>query len=123
MPAGYSGSYGFNGTKLTLQPSKGQWESKDILGRDGSGRAIYPSMGDFTLIWGIMSTSEFKQLNDYFLYVSNTGTIVSDLPKWGDVDYLFYSYSGTLLNRPSVGSYFSEYVEDVRLLITNIRVS
>ena len=53
-----------------------------------------------------MSTAELKQVNDAYLAVSNTGTAVVDLPKWGDNDYVFYSYSGTVLSRPTVGAYF-----------------
>jgi len=119
---GYSGTYAFNGTDLILSPTEGKWEPKATIGRDGEGRPIYPALGDFTMSWGLMSTSEFKQLNDMYEYVSNTGTVVSDLPKWGDNDYLFYSYSGTLLNRPTVGAYFVGYVSDVQLVVTSIRV-
>jgi hypothetical protein len=122
MPSGFSGSYGINGVALTLQPSEGRWEAKSTLGRDGEGRPIYPAIGEFTLSWGLMSTSEFKQLNDVYLSVSNSGTVVSELPKWGDVDYLYYAYSGTIVDRPTVGAYFVGYVSDVRMTIGKIRV-
>lgn len=122
MPAGFSGSYGINGVALTLQPTGGQWEAKDTLGYDGDGRPIYPPMGEFTLNWGLMSTSEFKQLNDFYTSVSNTGTVSTELPKWGDSDYLYYSYSGTIINRPTVGEYFVGYVTDVKMTVGKIRV-
>lgn len=122
MTQGYSGSYAVNGTNFSLQPSEGRWEPKDIIGRDGQGRGIYPALGDFTIMWDFMTTSEFKQLNDFYEYVSNTGTSVVDLPKWGDNDYLFYSYSGTIINRPTAGSYFEKHYQSVQLLITGIRV-
>ena len=121
MPAGYSGSYGVNGIKLTLQPSQGVWEGLDIIGFDGDGRPIYPSVGEFTLSWGLMSTSELKQINDIYLSVSNTGTVVTELPKWGDTDYLYYAYSGTIVDRPTVGEYFMGYVTNVALVIGKIR--
>ena len=70
-----------------------------------------------------MSTAELKQVNDAYLAVSNTGTAVVDLPKWGDNDYVFYSYSGTVLSRPTVGAYFAGFVEDVTLVISSIRIS
>ena len=122
MPSGYSGTYGINATAFTLQPSQGQWEEKSSIGTDGSGHPIYPAHGEFTLTWGIMSTSEFKQLNDFYNIVSNTGTVVTELPKWGDTDYIFYSYSGTVLSRPVAGAYFSTYVTNVKLSISKIRV-
>lgn len=122
MTQGFSGSYGINGTVLSLQPSQGQWSDKEPLGRDGSGRPIYPAFAEFTLQWGLMGIADLKQINDAYLAVSNTGTAVVDLPKWGDSDYRFYSYSGTVLSRPSVGGYFAEYVEDVSLVISSIRV-
>lgn len=119
---GASGTYALNGTDLTLSPTEGKWEAKSIIGRDGEGRPIYSSLGDFTMTWGLMSTSEFKQLNDVYEYVSNTGTVVADLPKWGDADYIFYSYSGTIVNRPTAGAYFVGYVSDVQLVVSSIRV-
>lgn len=122
MTAGYSGSYGINGTNLSLSPTQGAWEDKSIVGFDGEGRPIYSALTSFTLSWGLMSTSDFKQLSDFYLYVSNTGTVISDLPKWGDVDYLFESYTGTIVQRPTAGAYFSEHVEDVKLVISHIRV-
>lgn len=118
---GYSGSYALNGTNLTLQPSSGMWDAKEIVGYDGSGRPIYPAVAEFTLSWDLVPTSDLKQLIDFYDYVSNTGSVVADLPKWGDNDYMFYSYSGTFPNRPTVGAYFVGYVTDVKMVINNIR--
>ena len=123
MPAGYSGSFGVNGVAFQLPPTQGKWEAKEIIGYDGSGHPIYPAVGEFTMQWGLMSTADFKQLNDFYLSVSVTGTVVSELPKWGDVGYLYYAYSGTIINRLTVGEYFAEHVKDVTMLISNIRVT
>jgi hypothetical protein len=122
MPAGYSGTYGVNGVALTLQPTSGQWEAKSSLGFDGNGHPIYPPMGEFTLSWDLISTNDFKQLNDFYESVSNTGTVTTELPKWGDVDYLFYSYSGTVWQRPTAGEYFMRYVTGVKMTVSRIRV-
>lgn len=119
---GYTGSFAINGTKITLQPEEFNWEDFPILGRDGNGKPIYPAIGEFKLQWGFMTTSEFKQINDFYNTILVTGTAVVDLPKWGDDGYLFYSYSGTHLNRPVANAYFNQYVKDVTLLVTNIRV-
>ena len=59
---GLSGTYSVNNVQLTLQPTKGNWETKPTLGFDGSGRPIYPSMGEFSLGWDLMSTTDLKQL-------------------------------------------------------------
>ena len=118
---GYTGSYAINGTKIS-QPTNGKWLDKETLGLDGNGRPIYPAFVEFEMNWGIISTSDFKLLNDYFNYSNASGTVVVDLPKWGDTDYLFYSYSGTQMSRPIAGEYFSGYITNARLLITSIRV-
>lgn len=118
---GYSGSYAINGLKL-LQPTNHQWVEFDILGIDGNGRPVYPQIGEYQLEWGLMPTSDLKTLIDFANFSLTTGTCVVDLPKWGDNDYLFYSYSGTYISRPTVGSYFAEHVENVRLIVRNIRI-
>ncbi len=120
MTQGYSGSYSINGV-TTLYPTQGKWTDRELLGMDGNGRPIYPPIGEFEMSWQLMSTSDLKKLVDAYNAVISTGTAVVDLPKWGNVDYLFYSYSGTFVSRPVVGAYFAEHVEDVRLIITNIR--
>jgi hypothetical protein len=122
MPSGFSGSYGVNGVALTLQPTSGQWEAKSPLGFDGNGHPIYPPMGEFTLSWGLISTGELAQLINFYESVSNTGTVVTELPKWGDSNYLFYSYSGTIIQRPTVGEYFQGWVSDVKMIVSRIRV-
>ena len=118
---GITGSYAINGTPFSLSPTQGQWGSKDSIGIDGSGHPIYQPFTDFTVTWGYLTPSEFKQINDQFEIVASTGTAVVDLPKWGDADYSFFSYSGTILNRPTVGEYFEGYFSNVTLLITRIR--
>lgn len=118
---GYSGSYSINGVKI-LQPTSHQWSEFDILGIDGNGRPIYPQIGEYQLDWASMSISDLSTLINFANFSLTTGTCVVDLPKWGDNDYLFYSYSGTYISFPIVGSYFAEYVEDVRLIIRNIRI-
>ena len=122
MTSGFSGTFAINGTDLTLKPTSGAWEAKEIIGYDGSGRPIYPAVGEFTLSWDLVPTADMKQLLDFYDYVSNTGSCVVDLPKWGDVDYLFYSYSGTFPNRPTAGEYFMGYIGSVKMVISGIRV-
>lgn len=120
---GYSGTYAFNGSNLQLPPSEGQWGQRESIGMDGNGRPIYPSVRTFTMTWNLMSVNDLQQLINAQLAVANTGSSVVDLPKWGASAYLFESYSGAFVNEPSVGKYFAEHVEDVNLLITNVRTN
>lgn len=119
MTQGYSGSYSINGVSI-LPPTQGRWVERDLISHDGNGRPIYAAIGEFEMTWQLMSTSDLKQLIDV-ARASQTGTVVSDLPQWGHADWIFQSYSGTYANRPSAGAYFAEYVEDITLLISNLR--
>jgi hypothetical protein len=117
---GLSGSYAFNGSNLTLQPETGQWQERDSFGIDGAGHPIYSRVRSFELVWGLVSMSELNQITTFYNQVQNTGTCSVDLPKWGDSQYLFTTYSGATLQEPTVGTYFETYVQDVRLVILNI---
>lgn len=121
MTQGYTGSFALNGSNLTLQPSTFGWENRDVLGTDGNGKPIYSALGSFQMYWGLMSTSELRQLILISDSVSATGTVVADLPEWGNADYYFKSYSGAVMQRPQVGEYFNTFVTDVRLVISNLR--
>lgn len=118
---GFSGTFAFNGTTLSLSPTTTQWGNKDEIGTGGDGHGIYPAITDYTMEWVLMPTSDFKQLQDFYLVSSTTGSVVADLPEYGNVDYIFKSYTGTILTRPQVGKYFAEHVSDVRLVLRNIR--
>jgi hypothetical protein len=117
-----SGTYSINGVALNLQPTSGKWEDKPSLGFDGNGHPIYPPTTDFTMTWDLISTNDLNQLTNFYNAVSNTGTVVTELPKWGDVNYLFYSYSGTIVQRPTVSEYFQYYVTGVKMVVSKIRV-
>ena len=116
---GYSGSYAINGGSI-LQPTTHQWANQSPLGLDGNGRPLYPALKEYELGWGLMSANDLETLIQYSQYSLLTGTVVVDLPKWGD-DFMFQSYSGTYVQRPSVGSYFTDHVPDVRIIVSNIR--
>ena len=123
MGAGYSGTYAFNGTDLNIPPSEGRWKERPSYGIDGGGHTIYSSVRDFEMSWDLVSVANLQQIIGVYNTVSNTGTAVSCLPKWGDPTYLFYNYSGTVLTEPTVGAYFQEFVQDVKLLILNVRTN
>ena len=120
---GLSGTYAINNTDLTLQPTEGKWVERTNYGLDGGGHSVYAQNRKFQMEWVLISTSDAKQIIDFYNAVGNTGTVVSCLPKWGDVDYTFYNYSGTVLQEPEVGAYFQGYIESVKMLIVNIRTN
>jgi hypothetical protein len=117
---GTSGSYAINGVELSLQPSTANWVGRDKLGTDGNNRPIYPSIHSFEMKWELMPVSDLSRLINAQLS-SVTGSLVVDLPKWGDANYTFYSYSGTYVDEPEVGEYFVEHVTNVRFLISGIK--
>lgn len=121
MSTGYSGSYAINGTNLILPPTEAGWENRNELGIDGGGHPVYPAVRQFDFSWGIAHPNDVKQILDAYEAVSNTGTVVFDLPRWGDADYIFDSYSGCTMREPQVGNYFEGYFKDVRLTLLLVR--
>ena len=116
-----TGSYAINNVEITIQPTDGKWLPRDPLGVDGNGHFVYPPYREFEMSWGLLSTSDINQLYNFFASIGNTGTAVVNLPKWADVNYTFYAYSGCILQEPSIGVYFSENITDVTLVVTKIR--
>lgn len=112
--------YKINGTTLDIQPQYGEWREREEIGRDGNGRPIYPAPREFEIKWGLISMSEWNQLQTFFGSVGATGTSVVDLPKYSGPSWLFQSYSGCILSEPIVGQFFEEHVSDVRLLVSKI---
>lgn len=121
MSTGLSGTYAVNGTDLSLQPTEGKWNQRDAYGYDGAGHPIYSSFRTFELKWQLISTSDLSQMITFFNTVSSTGTLAVDLPQYGANAYQFSRYSGCTLNEVQVGAYFSEYVQDVTLLVLQVR--
>jgi hypothetical protein len=114
-------TYKINGQSFVIPPTSGQWIAREVLGISGSGHGIYPSVRQFQLSWQLLSTSGSYQLQQWFNSVGATGTVVIDLPKYGDAGYVFQSYTGAVLREPTLANYFSEHIFDVNLLVTNIR--
>lgn len=114
-------TYKINSTSLTAQPETGQWIDREELGRDGNGRPIYPAPREFEMRWGFISMSDWSQLRTFFQSVGSTGTVSVDLPQYGSSSWAFRTYSGCILNEPTTGRFFEEYVSDVRLIVTKIQ--
>ena len=114
-------SYKINGTTLTLQPETGKWSDNEQIGVDGNGHAIYSATREFELQWGVMSMSEWNELNGLFSAIGSTGTAVVELPQYAGSSWAFHEYSGTVLREPRVGDFFEQHVTDVTMLIVKIK--
>lgn len=119
MTTGLSGTYAVNTTDIC--PESAHWTDRDVLGIDGNGHPIYPSLRTFEFSWGFMSMADYGVLQSARNLVGSTGTVTADLPDLSASDFRFTRYSGTIIHEPTVGAYFVDYVSDVRLLISNIR--
>jgi hypothetical protein len=118
---GASGTYALNNVDLQLQPTTGKWTGKGDYGIDGGGHPVYSAFQNFELTWNLISTQDAKQIIDAYNLVGSTGTVISCLPEWGALDYVFKNYSGTTLREPEVGEYFEGYITSVSMTILNIR--
>lgn len=90
-------------------------------GFDGGAHPIYSALRSFEMTFDLGSPSDVKEFIDIYNSVSATGSFVACLPKWGDPDYIFYNYSGTTVQEPSVGAYFQGFIQSVKLLLIGIR--
>ena len=120
MSLGTSGTYAIEETELTLKPTTAKWDDRDILGMDGGGHPVYPSIRQFEMSWQLISPGELSQLITFYNSVKNTGTVSVDLPEWGANEYRFARYSGCTLSEPMVGEFFEGTIQQVRLLIYGI---
>lgn len=122
MTQGLSGSFAINGTNLSLQPTTQHWLDRESYGIDGAGHPVYSQFKSYELTWQLISPSDFAQLVNFYNQVSNTGTVVVDLPRWGSSTYDYYSYSGCTLTEPTLGEDFVEHFQEAKMLILKIRV-
>lgn len=123
MTTGLSGTYAFNNVDFTLPPSEGKWVERTSYGVDGNAHTVYSQFRNFELSWDLISTSDAKNIIDVYNQFGTTGTVVSCLPKWGDVDFTFYNYSGTTLQEPTFDSYFQGYFQTGKLIIVNVKTN
>ena len=112
--------YEINGTEVDPQPTTGRWIPRRMEGRDGNGRPIYEPTRRFEMKWGVLTPVLYDDLQDYFLGISVSGTVIVDLPVYTTGSYVFESYTGCYINEPETNVFFSEYYTDVSLLVTNI---
>lgn len=114
-------SYAINGVTFTLQPTSGQWLPRLTLGIDGNGKMVYAPLRQFQMTFDLSTPAEFDQFRTYFDSLSVTGSLIVDLPRWDSTTYVFRSYTGCYIREPEVSTYFTENLQRVVLLVTNIR--
>lgn len=121
MTQGTSGTFGINGTDFYLPPTEHRWMPRTMLGRDGAGHPIYSGVREYEMRWQLGTPTDYWQLQNWFNMMSNTGTLVVDLPVYSlSGSYTFISYTGCTLAEPE-GAYFNEHKSDMILVIGNIR--
>lgn len=116
---GLSGTYAINAVDIC--PEQARWNDLDVIGTDGNGQPIYPSVREFEFSWGFMPMSDYSTLYNARQLVGSTGTVTADLPDLSQGDFRYRRFSGCIIHEPSVGAYFVDHVSDVRLIISNIR--
>lgn len=118
-----SGTYAIDGVPFILSPTDGGWNGRDVIGIDGNGHPIYPSLRSYSMHWGLAHPNDVKQFIDSYNLMGSTGTLSFDLPRWGDTDYNFHTYSGCTMEEPQVGKYFNGYITDVTIKILKIETT
>lgn len=119
-----TGSFGINGTEFIIQPSEGHWVPRNTLSIDAAGHPIYPAVREFELSWDIIDQPTWNQLQAFYALCGNTGTVVANLPGYGQAAFSFQPYSGCTLVEPEVnGSFLTQdgYLQQVKMAIMNIR--
>jgi hypothetical protein len=120
MTIGASGTFSVNNVVIITRPTSAQWKERDNMGYDGNAHPIYPATRNMELKWGLLAADEYAQLYNAYLS-STTGTLSWDLPQYGAATYIYKTYSGTTLEEPTGGDHFMNYIQDVTLLILNVR--
>lgn len=117
-----TGTYKINDTELTIQPTTGEWKSRQLIDVDGNGHPVYPPYREYEMRWQLSNMTQVHQLQDFFDTIGRTGTVSVDLPRYAYDPYTFWRYSGTVIHEPAYGKFFAEHQTDVTLLITKIRI-
>lgn len=115
-----TGTFAINGTEIHC-PTTHKWLERANLGITGDGHRMYPAIRQYELRWNLLPPEDFNELQTFYNSVKSTGTVVVSLPQYGASTYEFYNYSGCTLVEPYHGGFFSEYYQDVVLLVENIR--
>ena len=116
-----SGTYAVNTVDFLIKPESGRWIERLLVGVDGNGRAIYAPTRQFECRWGMLTPTQYNQLQVWWTSIGRTGTVTVDLPRYGHTSYEFYRYSGVYVQEPLPGSFFEEHYQEVTLQIIGIK--
>jgi hypothetical protein len=114
-------TYKINGTELDPQPTDGKWVEPQILDEDGDGRALYPAVYEFEMMWQLAAPTLFASLLQTWRGVSVSGTVVVELPQYNSSTYQFYAYSGVLIDQPTIDPYFQGHNKGIKVKVKNVR--
>lgn len=118
--------YKINGTQFITQPTTGRWMPRDAIGIDGNGQAFYPATREYELKWELLDMDAANQLQSWFNNMNVTGTVVADLPVYGQSGtasgvMLYFPYSGCVLREPQFGDHFAmSHHQNVVLIVARI---
>jgi len=122
MTQGVTGSWAINGVDFYLEPTEHKWLPRTILGRDGAGHPIYSGVREYEIRFQLATLTDYWQLQMWYQQMSNTGTLVVDLPTYGvSGAWTFTSYTGCVITEPEAGTYFNQHKTDMVLIVSNIR--
>lgn len=110
-----------NGTTLTAQPTSITWVQKEPKYRNGLGAPIYAAFKDVELRWDYINSAAFQQLSTLAGSNGITGTSTLTVPKFVNATYVDYTYSGCIVNAPTVGELFEEHYSGVTMIVTKVR--
>jgi hypothetical protein len=108
-------------TTLLQQPTSVTWNQPESKGKNGFGAGIYSAFKSCELAWDFLSVDAFNQLTTFYGLAGITGTVSVTLPKFGAATYVDYTYSGCVVDAPTVGELFEQHYSGATLVIRKIR--
>jgi hypothetical protein len=111
-----------NGNKLP-DPTELSWNIPEVKGIDGFGNKRYDPYYSFELKWDYLTQAEYYNLMSIWQGHYLSGSAVVNLPGINDPTYQYHEYSGTVIDKPEMGNYYTEHGKGVKVIIRKIRVS
>lgn len=127
-------AYKINGIAIPF-PAEGHWVDRNPLGTDGNNIKVYPPVRSFELTWTNLLPSEWRALYAFWQAISASGSVTAELPslipvtpvgpvsEWGtefDTYENFTTYSGCVLDEPTVGPFDQRTYPNAHMVIRNI---
>lgn len=103
-------------------PSRHGWKIPDDKGFNGNGAKQYTPYFTYELNWDELTQEEFRSIYNIWKGHYNSGTASVKIPEYNAATYQFTTYTGVLMDQPSVGGYSENYVLSVNVVIRKITV-